>query len=187
MRFSHLPVWLRAALVAAAALFILATPTTLHASVIYDFTLAPDAGNPYGGSGTMTLNAAPPASGLSGSYTYADHGLIDLSFTIDGQTFDLFDSTTTRNGALVQFLNGSIYDITFADTLGTAPFRFTLDTTSGYSFYYNDGQSASYGTFTALQAAGDPAPTPEPGSIALLGTGLLAGAGSLYRRLIGRS
>jgi hypothetical protein len=36
--FSLLPVWLRAALVAAAAFFIFATPTTLYASVIYDFT-----------------------------------------------------------------------------------------------------------------------------------------------------
>jgi hypothetical protein len=39
--FSLLPVWLRAALVAAAAFFILATPATLYASVIYDFTPSP--------------------------------------------------------------------------------------------------------------------------------------------------
>lgn len=45
MLLSLLPVWLRVALVAAATLFILATPTKLHASLIDCSTLTFNAGS----------------------------------------------------------------------------------------------------------------------------------------------
>ncbi len=175
-----LPVWLRAAFTAAATLFILATPTALHASVIYDLTLTPNAGSLYGGNGVLTVNTAPPASGLSGVYNQANGGLLGLTFSIDGQSFNLTDSTAAA-GTFAQFLNGSVWDITFADSFGTTPNRFTLDTSGTYAFYYNDGRSVSTGTFSSKLDPGG-SPVPEPESIALLGTGLLAGAGSLYRR-----
>jgi hypothetical protein len=185
VRFSLLPVWLRAAIVAAAALFVVATPTTLHASVIYDFSLVADPGMPYSGTGFMVLSSTVPSSGQV-DFTPGS-GLLDLSFTLDGQTFDMHDVGVTGS-TLVRFLNGAINDITFADQIGVTPYRFALHSTAGYIFYYNNEQALSTGKFAnlTLDPAGPPS-VPEPSSIAMLGTGLLAGAGSLYRRFTCRS
>jgi hypothetical protein len=172
--------FLRSALIAVVAtLSVLAIPTQLHASTMdYNLTLTPNAGSVYGGSGTLEVASAPAASGIS-TYTVANGGLLGLTFSIDGQNFTLGGANGTT---LVQFLNGSIWDITFAETLGSSPDRFTLDTTGNYAFYYNDGQSASYGTFTASPASTQ-SPVPEPSALALLATGLLGGAATIRRRL----
>jgi hypothetical protein len=171
-------VFLKAGLLSVCAVLLILAPAALHAAPItYNLTLTPDAGSAYGGTGSLTIDGAPASSGLS-TYTVGSSNLLGLSFLVDGQTFSLAGATGTT---LVQFLNGSIYDITFSQTIGSSPNRFTLNSTGGYVFYYNDLQSASYGTFTASPAT-NPAPTPEPSSLLLLGTGLLGGAGSLYRR-----
>ena len=161
-----------------AALFIVATPATLHAAPItYNLTLTPSSGSLYGGTGTLTLDAAPSSSGIT-DYTQADGKLIDVTFAVDGQNFSLAGATGTT---LVRFLNGSLNDITFSQTIGTTPNRFTLNSTSGYAFYYNNGQAASYGSFSI--AAANTSPVPEPTSLLLLTTGLLGGAAILYRRM----
>ncbi|HZY62691.1 MAG TPA: PEP-CTERM sorting domain-containing protein [Edaphobacter sp.] len=171
---------LRASLLGLCVAFLITVaPSALHASSItYNLTLTPGAGSLYGGTGSITLNAAPSTSGNS-DYTQANGGLLDLSFNIDGQTFTLSGAT---GSTLVRFLNGDLNDITFAETIGTTPYRFTLHTTAGYAFYYNDGQAASYGTFTASPAS-PVSPVPEPASLMLLTTGLLGGAATLYRRM----
>jgi PEP-CTERM motif-containing protein len=163
------------------AVLALAAPAALHASTVtYDLTLTPSAGSLYGGTGTITLNNAPSTSGIS-DYTQANGGLLDVTFSIDGQNFSLAGANGTT---LVRFLNGSLNDITFAETIGTTPNRFTLDSTSGYAFYYNNGQAASYGTFSAaLGNPTSPSPVPEPSSLLLFATGLLGGAATLYRRM----
>ena len=171
--------FIKVAIIAAcAAVLTVLVPATLHASPItYDVTLTPGAGSLYGGTGTITLDSAPASAGLT-DYTQANGKLIDLTFTVDGQNFTLGAATGTT---LVRFLDGNLNDITFAETIGTTPNRFTLDSTSGYAFYYDNGQAASYGTFSA--AAGNTSPVPEPASLLLFTTGLLGGAATLYRRM----
>ncbi|CAN5736467.1 hypothetical protein BH10ACI4_BH10ACI4_18940 [soil metagenome] len=167
-----------ALIVTVAAVIAFAAPASLHASPItYNFALTGNTSSDYSGTGTFTIEGAPVASGVSSYYQSSPATIDALSFTIGGQTFSLAGAS----GTLIQFTNGQLTDITFAQEIGTSPFRFALHTTSGYAFYYNNEQSASYGTFTAVQAA-SPSPVPEPASIAMLGTGLLGGAAGLYRR-----
>ena len=162
-----------------ATLLTLVIPATLHASPItYNLTLSPAAGSTIGGTGTFTIDGAPAATGNT-TYSLANNNLSDLSFTLAGQTFTLAGDTD----AFVVFQNGSLYDITFAQELGTGTNnRFALHTTANYAFYFNNELSASYGTFTASQVPST-SPVPEPASLLLLTTGLLGGAGMLYRRM----
>jgi hypothetical protein len=163
-----------------------AAPAVRADSITYDVTLSPTHGV-YGGTGTVTLAAAPSASGLT-TYSAANGQLKDLTFTIDGQTFSL----SADKNALVEFLDGKLYDITFAQTVGSSSNRFTLDTSGVYAFYYNNGQSESSGALTAAlaQVPSNPStpptpttsPTPEPGSLLLLATALFAGGFFLFRR-----
>jgi hypothetical protein len=170
----------------ALALPFLALPA-LHASTIsYDVTLTPTSG-PYGGSGTLTIASPPANSGIS-TFSQADGSLQGLSFTVDNQTFSL----SGYPGATVEFLNGQLYNIGFAQTVGASPNRFTLDTSGVYAFYYNNGQSESAGSITASLADTPSNPsssqpptasaTPEPGTLILLATALIGGGFFVFRR-----
>lgn len=164
-----------------AALFAIAlAPISLHATPItYSLTLTPGAGSLYGGTGSITFEDAPATSGIS-DYTVSNGTLENLNFTIDNQTFTLAGAT---GNTLVRFLNGQLNDITFAETFGGSN-RFTLDTTAGYAFYYNNGQAASYGSMLASPAVSPAATTSsvsEPASLVFFGTGLFLSIGLLYR------
>ncbi len=139
----------KATLVVAGAVFILAVPAALHASPItYNLILTGNTPSDFSGTGSFTIESAPASSGVS-TYTQAAPATIDaLSFFIDGQTFTLAGASNT----LIQFVNGNLTDITFSQEIGLSPYRFALHTTSGYAFYYNNEQAASYGTFTATVA-----------------------------------
>ena len=150
-----------------------------HASpVTYGLTLTPNAGSSYGGSGSFTL-AAPFVNNTA---YYTTNGLQALSFTIDNQTFNLAGETSGNlSHTFVEFQTNNLYDITFAETVGAGLQSLTLDTSGNYAFYYyvNGAQAESSGTFSLTPVT---SPTPEPGSLVLLATGLLCGIGFLSHR-----
>ena len=171
----------RSSLFAAALSLALFAPAALHATPItYNLVLTPNAGSLYGGTGSFTIESAPSVHGNS-DFTQAAQTLDSLNIMIDGQSFS-FANEVNGGNALVRFLNGSLNDITFSAASGSSPMRFAFQSTSGYAFYYNNNQSASYGTFTASLAP-TTSPVPEPESLALLASGLFGGAGMLVRRI----
>jgi hypothetical protein len=169
---------LKICLVTFCALVLLQAPKAHADSITYDLTLTPNSGSLYGGTGVLTLATAPSSSGLT-EYTEAT-GLDGLTFTLDNQTFTLAGSTGTP---VVEFLNGSIYDITFAEQIGSSPYRFDLQTSGVYAFYYNNELSESSGTFTAASAP-NASPVPEPSTLALFGSGVLGLAGAARRKFL---
>ena len=172
-------------LTAAVALFVLCSARSLRADTLtYDVTLTPGAGSTIGGTGVITLNGSLPAASGVTDYTVANGGLQNLTFSIDGQTFNLAGGT---NNTLVEFTNGVLTDITFSEEIGNNPYqgnRFALHTSGVYAFYYNNEQSQSDGTYTGTLVS-DVSAVPEPSSFALLGTGLLSAAGFVRRRIRG--
>jgi len=153
-------------------------PGVAAAAVVFDLTLT-DASNPaYSGTGLLTLDAAPALSGVT-NYTAAQ--VSGLSFNIAGQTF----TASPGSVSAVQFLNGTLTDITFAQEIGASPNRYALQTTSGYAFYYNNEQSAAYGTITARQEA-TTAAVPEPSAWLLMIMGMGAIGAAMRRRQASR-
>lgn len=159
-------------------------PTQLHAtSITYDLTLT-DSSNPtYSGTGVVTFNTVPTAT-----YTNYSADVTALSFTIDGNTFNLSDAGASLTAFEFQQLSPTalIWDITFSDQIGTTD-RLALHSTSGYTYYYDNETQSTSGVFGTATVADPPSPTPEPGSLLLLGTGMLTGAGALFRRVRARN
>jgi hypothetical protein len=173
---------IKAGFITCAALLAVLAPAAMHASpVTYNLTLTPIGGTLYGGTGSLSIE--PPAP--SGTSAYFKGTIDSLNFLVDGQTFTLAGSSPS---IAIFFHNGSFTEMEFFERLGTSPNLFTLDIIGdSYTFGYNNETAYSNGTVTASLAdggtKGDPSPVPEPAPLALLATGLLGGASTLYRRL----
>jgi len=161
---------------------------SMHATPItYNLTLTETDGNgtKYSGTGQVTLDVAGGIKNYVGYTTTT--GLIAMSFVVDGQSFNITDPTNQGNNVF-GFSNvstGGVWDVTFSETNANG---YRLVSTSGYIFYMPPNNTpVSPGWTGVFSASAAPvqsvASTPEPGSITLLGTGLLAAAGSLRRRI----
>jgi hypothetical protein len=158
------------AIAVAAAVAVLAAPAAAYASVVYDLTLTATSDtdstplSTYDGTGTITLSSAPSPTGLSSL------GSAAVTFLVDGESF-------SGTASSVEFLDGSFYNASFSEQIGSSPVRFSLDTSGVYAFYYdNEGQDAS-GTITSTLA---PSATPLPAALPLFASAL--GATTLLAR-----
>ena len=162
----------------AAGLFCAASA---HADTTYQLTLTPSgAGN--GGQGSFSLPFAPSTSsnttydalGLSGNTLDA------FSIMVGGFDFDL---TSAQGNTVVQFLAGDLSSITFDGVLvGTDIQDLGI---SGLTYSFGDALNSNLdetGSIAASASGSGTGVTPEPSSVALLGTGLIASFGLLRRR-----
>lgn len=172
---------MRPVLLASLALAGLSVMPSAHADTVYDLVFTGSAGTVIG-DGSLTLNTAPPA-GNSSFYEAAAPGnagytITGFSATVDGSVFNLANESQLTTA---MFSGSILTDLEYADLPAPPDFygEVFFSTYSGNGFqilntlapYPNDS-----GTFTATEV------TPEPASLALLGTGLLGGLGVVRGR-----
>ena len=167
--------------VAVLAVFSLAAVPSAKASVTYQLKLTDPGNSTYSGTGSFTLNQTPSNSSstqdytFGGSNTFPSGDLLSLSLTIDNVTFN-------ASGCNLQFNSGTlnnIYGCSFTASGSNPPNINNIQLgATGYSLNANPNNSGTSGTVTASLV------TPEPSTLLLWGTGLLA-LGAIFRKKLG--
>ncbi len=148
------------------------------------------------GTFTMTYDPSQPLiiSNTLGSNGYLMSGAVNFSFALtDGTgtltgtiTFTSFaDGTTTpsfRGSFTTTSVTGSLTSLFGSGTLDGAVFTVQTNGNTVDSVFTNTGQVTARPYSGNVPAPSAPAPVPEPATIAMLGSGLLALGGTLKRR-----
>jgi hypothetical protein len=147
--------------------FIGTAPKAANAS-IYDISLTSTDGSV---SGTGVLNLSIPITTSTSNVPLGD--VTSITFNIEGQNFGTGFSTFSLSA--VQFLNGSLRDISFSSAISGN--QISLMTTATFSYTDALDHVTSTGTVTAVAAA-----VPEPSTWAMMILGFCGVGFMAYRR-----
>ena len=141
------------------------------------FTEGPLIGNSY--TVDVTLDGV---TGVAGEIFKPNAGLLGLSTTIDGKTFDMFDDIDFPDSPEIRLLNGSL-DVAVAvlrDVAGGYPeWQVTLRDSPLHTATYNAFQELSvpisYGSYDTdtWRSINPPEEVPAPATLVLFGLGLV--------------
>jgi hypothetical protein len=178
----------------ALVLFCVGAVTPARASVTYDITVTPNSGS-WSGSGTFTVSPNPSPTGntlydVAGTGSDAEGtvtGTLSVNLVLTNSSNTLTFSTAGASGTActIEFSHGvpdnDLQCISLVSTTGAKGVAgggtLTFDYTSGQLYV---GSASTYNGVTLAYAL----VTPEPSTLLLWGTGLLA-LGAVFRKKLG--
>lgn len=155
-------------------------PTSTYTSAAVPNAPTDDAIIEVSAGGTNTLTFTTPVTGLIFDVFSLGGGRTDTTYDFGSSSFTVLSCGPNAyfgGGCFAQGVGSTGTTLSGVEANGMIEFSGTL---SSLSFTVTDPETFSGFDFGAVT----PASTPEPSSLMLLGSGLLAGAGMLRRRLV---